>query len=77
MNHGARTFRSSPTARLLIVMAAAVAEIMMYAIAQKEQMGLDKAVEECSAPIPSIADIAPFADSCLRAIQSTGCRATA
>jgi hypothetical protein len=32
---------------LLIVHAAAVAEVMMYAIAQKEQMGFDKCVEEC------------------------------
>ena len=31
----------------LILGVAAIAEVMMYAIAQKEQMGLDKAVEEC------------------------------
>ena len=52
-------------------------EVMMYAIAQKEQMGLDKAVEECSAPTPATTTTAPFADSCLRPMQSTGCRATA
>jgi len=28
-------------------------EVMMYAIAQKEQMGFDKCVEECSAPTPA------------------------
>ena len=28
-------------------------EVMMYAIAQKEQLGFDKAVEECSAPMPA------------------------
>ena len=34
-----------PCLRLLLLLA----EIMLYGIAQKEQMGFDKAVEECSA----------------------------
>ena len=29
-------------------------EIMLYGIAQKEQLGFDKAVEECSAPPPPL-----------------------
>ena len=42
-------------------------EVMMYAIAQKEQMGLDKAVEECSASMPATTTIVPlltFASLC-------------
>ena len=47
MNHGARAPRYASIAFSLILHVAAIAEVMMYAIAQKEQMGLDKAVEEC------------------------------
>ena len=58
-------------------------EIMLYAIAQKEQLGFDKAVEECSArtqieldtrtqPINLHADALSVPHS-----QSTACRATA
>ena len=32
----------------------------MYAIAQKEQLGFDKAVEECGAPMPATTSIAPL-----------------
>ena len=42
-------------------------EVMMYAIAQKEQLGFDKAVEECSASIPAATTTAPlltFASLC-------------
>ena len=35
-------------------------EIQMFACAQKEQQGLDKAVEECSASTPATADAAPL-----------------
>ena len=44
----------------LILGVAAIAEVMMYAIAQKEQLGFDKAVEECSAPMPATTSIAPL-----------------
>ena len=47
MNHGARAPRYASIAFPLILGVAVIAEVMMYAIAQKEQMGLDKAVEEC------------------------------
>ena len=39
----------------------------MYAIAQKEQLGFDKAVEECSAPMPAttiIVFLLTFASLC-------------
>ena len=42
-------------------------EVMMYAIAQKEQLGFDKAVEECSAPMPAttiIVFLLTFASLC-------------
>ena len=47
MNHGARAPRYASIAFPLILSIAAIAEVMMYAIAQKEQLGFDKAVEEC------------------------------
>lgn len=37
----------APITFSLILHVAATAEVMMYAIAQKEQLGFDKAVEEC------------------------------
>lgn len=51
-------------------------EIMMYGIAQKEQLGFDKAVEECSASFTSrqsqsLCSLTP------RATQNTACLATA
>lgn len=35
-------------------------EIQMFACAQKEQQGLDKAVEECSASMPATTNAAPL-----------------
>ena len=68
MNHGARAPQYAFIAFPLILGVAVIAEVMMYAIAQKEQMGLDKAVEECSAPISAntnVASLLTFACLCI------------
>ena len=55
-------------------------EIMLYGIAQKEQMGFDKAVEECSATTRR-SNHAPhrctLTCALLLCAQSTGCPGTA
>ena len=82
MNHGAQTHlphtpHFSSILDSLISCVAAIAEVMMYAIAQKEQLGFDKAVEECSAPTPATTNTAPLLTLAPFASQSTACRATA
>ena len=51
-------------------------EMMLYGCAQKEVMGLDKAVEECSASMPATTNTVPFLTLAPFASQSTKCLAT-
>jgi hypothetical protein len=47
MAHGACTPRVSPILDSLISYVAAIAEVMMYGIVQKDGLGMDRAIEEC------------------------------
>ena len=82
MNHGAQTHlphtpHFSSILDSLISCVAAIAEVMMYAIAQKEQLGFDKAVEECKYRMsrygvtPNMMIMPPQVDS--RTLNTCGC----